>query len=84
MTKAHFLGPLASHPVHERFLELLGGHKPQSAGLFPVHFHGRVVFGVYMDGGDGGYISPDIADILIFAQRVPMAIERLVKQKQMA
>ncbi len=37
-----------------------------------------------MDGGDGGYINPDIADILILAQRVPAAVERLVRTLQAA
>ena len=81
VTGAHFLGPIQKHAIHERFYEILGGGKPQSAGLFPVRFHNRIVFGIYMDGGDGGYVNPDIADVLILAQRVPLALERLVKAK---
>lgn len=81
-TGAHFLGPIQKHTVHDRFLELLGGAKPNSAGLFPVRFRGRLVFGIYMDGGNAGFVNPDIADILILAQRVPLAVERLLRQKE--
>lgn len=84
VTGAQFLGPLQKHPTHDRLLELLGGQKPASAGLFPVHFKGRVVFGIYLDGGDGQYIDPNIADILILAQKVPLAIERLIRERQAA
>lgn len=81
-TGAQFLGPLQKHATHDRLLESLGGQKPASAGLFPVHFKGRVVFGIYLDGGGGKYIDPNIADILILAQKVPLAIERLIRESQ--
>lgn len=78
---AHFLGPMAEHKVHARFLEVLGGLKPKTVGLFPVHYRGRVVFGVYLDGGQDAYVNLDIADILLLAQRVPTALEQLVKRR---
>ena len=67
-------------------LELLakGCQKPAGAGLFPVHYRGKVVFGIYMDGGEGRYIDPNIADILILALKVPLAVERLIEAKQAA
>ncbi len=80
-TGGHFLGPLADHPVHRRFLKTLGGARPLTAGLFPVHYRGRVVFGIYLDGGDGAYVTTDIGDLLVLAQRVPQALERLVQRR---
>lgn len=80
-TGAHYLGPIADHKVHSFFLRALGGAKPRSAGLFPVHYRGRIVFGIYLDGGPGELASPDIADILLLAQRVPVALERIVQER---
>lgn len=60
---------------------MLGEGEPQTVGFFPVHYRGRVVFGVYLDGGGGRTVSVDIAEILLLAQRVPGALEQLVKRR---
>jgi hypothetical protein len=80
-TGAHFLGPLAPHPVYAPFLAALGGARPRTCALLPVHFHGRLVFGVYVDGGPGKRVTADISDLVILAQRVPAALERLIRQR---
>lgn len=80
-TASHFLGPLPPNPVHDRFLRALGGAKPATCGIFPVWFKGRVVFGIYIDNGDGQAIVPDIGDLLIVAQQVAAALERLIKAR---
>lgn len=80
-TGAHYLGPIADHKVHSFFLRALGGARPRSAGLFPVHYRGRIVFGIYLDGGPGELTSPDVADILLLAQRVPVALDRIVQER---
>lgn len=80
-TESHFLGPLAPNPVHDQFLRALGGAKPVTCGIFPVWFKGRIVFGIYIDNGDGQAIVPDIGDLLIVAQQVAAALERLIKAR---
>ncbi|MDF1562587.1 MAG: hypothetical protein P1V51_06070 [Deltaproteobacteria bacterium] len=80
-TGAHFLGPLLPHRIHKRFLSVLGEGEPTTVGFFPVRYRGRVVFGVYLDGGGGRTVSVDIAEILLLAQRVPGALEKLVQRR---
>lgn len=80
-TGAHFLGPLAPHPVYAPFLAALGGARPRTCTLLPVHFHGRLVFGVYVDGGPAKRVTADIGELVILAQRVPAALERLIRQR---
>lgn len=80
-TESHFLGPLAPNPVHDQFLKALGGGRPVTCGIFPVWFKGRIVFGIYIDNGDGQAIVPDIGDLLIVAQQVAAALERLIKAR---
>ncbi|MFW5879120.1 MAG: hypothetical protein ACOCVR_04795, partial [Myxococcota bacterium] len=77
-TGAPFLGPLAKNPVHDAFLARLGGARPGSVGLFPVHHRGKLVFGIYLDGGDGRNLSPDVGELLLLAQKAAMALQRLV------
>ena len=77
-TGAHYLGPLAEHPIHRRFLETLGGTRPPTAGLLPVHYRGRLVYGIYIDTD----VDPaHIGSLLVLAQRVPRALERLVQAR---
>ncbi len=77
-TGAPFMGPLASHPVHEAFLARLGGHRPRSAGLFPIHHRGRLVFGIYLDGGHDQDVALDVGELLILAQRAASTMDRLL------
>lgn len=75
------LGPLAEHPVNERLIEALGGGWPRSVGLFPVHWRSRVVFGIYLDGGEDADVATDVAEILVLAQRVAAILARLVDRR---
>jgi len=78
-TGAHYMGPVIDHPVHRQFFKTLGPPTPKTVGFFPVHYKGRIVFGIYLDGGDD--LSLGIAEILVMAQRVPIALERLVRKR---
>jgi len=80
-TGGQYLGPVASHPVHTAFLDTLGGAVPTTAVLLPVHYGGRVVFGMYLDAGHNKMVSPDVGELLVIAQRVPMTLERLVRAR---
>lgn len=83
-TGGYFIGPPTQHQVYDRFFAALGGARPQTVGLFPVHYHGRVVFGIYTDGGDGAGIDHDIANILIVAQQVPRTLDRQLQARRAA
>jgi len=78
-TGAHYMGPVIDHAVHRQFFKTLGPPTPKTVGFFPVHYKGRIVFGIYLDGGDD--LSLGIAEILVMAQRVPIALERLVRKR---
>ncbi len=80
-TGGHFLGPLTPHVAYAPLILALGGGRPQSVAFLPVYAHGRVVFGVYVDGGANAYLTSDISEIILLAQRVPAALERLVKAR---
>ena len=80
-TGAHYIGPLAPHPSYAPFLAALGGGRPRTAALLPVHFHGRLVFGLYLDGGAQKRVTADIGDLIVLAQRVPAALERLIQNR---
>lgn len=80
-TGAHFMGALAAHAVHQEFLKGLGKGKPGAVSLFPVHFRGKLVFGVYLDAGHSRDVSTDVADILVLAQKAAGALERLVEKR---
>lgn len=77
-TGAHFLGALPKHAVHAEFLNALGVARPGAVALFPVHFRGKLIMGLYMDAGHGADVPTDVADILLLAQRVPTVLERLM------
>ncbi|MBW2713297.1 MAG: hypothetical protein JRC77_06050 [Deltaproteobacteria bacterium] len=79
-TGAHYLGPVAPHPVHEKVFAVLGEPTPQAVGFFPVHYQGKMAFGIYLDGGDN--LSQGVGEILVMAQRVPQALERLVQKRK--
>jgi hypothetical protein len=80
-TEAPYLGPLHPHRVHLHFAHALGGDQPRTVGLFPVHYRGKLVFGIYLDSGDTGQAPDDIADLLLVAQRAPAALERVVQRR---
>lgn len=80
-TGAHYIGPLAPHPSYAPFLAALGGGRPRTAALLPVHFHGRLVFGVYLDAGPQKRVTNDIGELIVLAQRLPGALERLLERR---
>jgi hypothetical protein len=79
-TGAHYLGPVAPHPVHKKVFSVLGEPAPQTVGFFPVHYKGKMAFGIYLDGGND--LSQGVGEILVMAQRVPQALERLVQKRK--
>jgi hypothetical protein len=85
LTGSFSIGPAnAGNAVMRRFLDALGKATPVTVGLFPIHYGGRIVFGIYMDNGDGAVAGTDISDILIVAQRASAALTRLVRSRQAA
>jgi hypothetical protein len=79
-TGAHYLGPVAPHPIHKKVFSVLGDPAPQTVGFFPVHYKGKMAFGIYLDGGND--LSQGVGEILVMAQRVPQALERLVQKRK--
>jgi hypothetical protein len=47
--------------------------------LFPVHHAGRVAVAVYVDGGPGGRLARDVADVALLLEHVPPILERLAR-----
>jgi hypothetical protein len=80
-TGAHFMGPLKAHAVHQSFLQAIGDEVPSAIALLPVHFRGRLVLGLYLDAGDRRDVTTDLAELLVLAQRVPSALERLIAKR---
>ncbi len=80
-TGGHYLGPMQPHVSYAPLLMALGGGRPRSVLLLPVHKGGRLIFGLYLDGGEDAFVSTDIADLIVLAQQVPEALERLVKSR---
>jgi hypothetical protein len=83
-TGSHYLGPMAPHMAYAPLLLAIGGGKPRSVVFMPVRLRGRLVFGLYLDGGADAFVSADIGDILVLAQRAPVALERLLTARQAA
>ncbi|MBN1962650.1 MAG: hypothetical protein JW841_17085 [Deltaproteobacteria bacterium] len=80
-TGAHFIGPLQPSPAYAPFLSALGGGRPATAALLPIHFNGRLIFGLYLDAGPQKRVTADIGDLIVLAQRVPSALERLIQSR---
>jgi hypothetical protein len=80
-TGGHYLGPMQAHVSYAPLLLALGGGRPRSAALLPVHQNERLIFGLYLDGGADAHVSTDVADLMVLAQRVPKALERVLKQR---
>lgn len=78
----HFLGPLLPQPENLRFLAAMGGAKPNSVFLIPIIWQQKVVYVLYGDNGDGQNVPFDIGELLILAQRLPTAIQRLIEEKK--
>ncbi len=81
-TKCHFIGPIPNTIINDEFLRRLGKGRPLSALLMPVIFKGNLVLMIYGDNGPDEYVSTDIGEIMILAQRVPQVFENLVKRRK--
>ncbi len=78
----HYLGPVLAQPENQKFLDALGGAKPNSVFLIPIIWKEKVVYILYGDNGHGQNAPFDIGELLILAQRLPAAIERLIEEKK--
>lgn len=81
-TKCHFIGPLPNTIINDEFIRNLGNGRPASALLMPVMFKGNLVLMIYGDNGPDEYVSTDIGEIMILAQKVPAVFEELVKRRK--
>lgn len=81
-TKCHFIGPFQNTLINDEFLRLLGKGRPLSALIMPVIFKGELVLMLYCDNGPDEYVSTDIGEIMILAQKVPAVFEELVKRRK--
>jgi len=81
-TKCHFLGPIPNISVNDFFLKNLGNGRPASALLMPIMFNGKLVLIIYGDNGKDEYVSTDIGEILILAQRIPIVIKEMVRKRK--
>lgn len=79
---SHYLGPVLPNPENQRFLEALGGAQPNSVFLIPIIWKEKVVYILYGDNGHGANAPFDIGELLILAQKLPSAIERLIEEKK--
>jgi len=71
-------GEVARHPIHDRFLQVLGGgERPRAAALVPISLGSRIGLGIYLDGGPDGALSESLWSIATLAADVPAALERL-------
>jgi len=80
--KCHYLGPILTTPANNEFLEKLGGEKPNNAFLIPILVNERVVYMLYGDNGHGRNVPFDIGELLILAQKIPSALDQLIKRKK--
>jgi len=78
----HYLGPLMELPENQKFLSALGGAKPNSVFLIPIIWQAKVVYILYGDNGDGENVPFDIGELLILAQKLPLAIQHLIEEKK--
>jgi len=78
----HYLGPVLDQPVNQQFLQTMGGAKPNSVFLIPLLWQQKVVYLLYGDNGDGQNVTFDIGELLILAQKLPAAIQRLIEEKK--
>ncbi len=81
-TSCHYLGPVISQPENEKFLSALGGLKPASVFLIPLIWEEKVVYILYGDNGDGKNVPFEIGELLILAQKLPSAIQRMIEEKK--
>jgi len=78
----HYLGPMIPQPENDKFLQAVGGEKPNSVFLIPIIWQTKVVYVLYGDNGQGENAPFDIGELLILAQKLPAAIERLIEEKK--
>lgn len=81
---SHFIGPLRREAPTVAFLKLLGSGEPKTAVIMPILALGRVVNFLYCDNGPGELTPPNVAELLILAQRVGRSYEELVALRRKA
>lgn len=79
---SHYVGRLDDNDSNAALLEALGGGAPRSLAFLPVRLRGRIVFGIYLDGGPDAFLHANMGDVLVLAQRVPSVLERLVAARR--
>jgi MshEN domain len=82
MAGGHYLGPLPQVPINDRFLQLLGIGRPSTAFLITVSYNGKVVNILYGDNGPDTTVTTDITDLLILAQKIPLAFSKIIKRTE--
>jgi hypothetical protein len=80
--KCHYLGPIPSTPTNSAFLEKMGGEKPNNAFLIPILVNEKVIYLLYGDNGQGRNVPFDIGELLILAQKIPPALDQLIRRKK--
>jgi hypothetical protein len=80
--KCHYLGPILSTPTNTAFLEKMGGEKPNNAFLIPILVNEKVIYLLYGDNGAGRNVPFDIGELLILAQKIPPALDQLIRRKK--
>ncbi len=80
--KCHYLGPIQNTPTNAEFLKKLGGGKPNNAFLIPILVNEKVVYMLYGDNGHGQNVPFDIGELLILAQKIPPALDQLIRRKK--
>ena len=82
--RCHYLGPILPTPANSEFLQKLGGEQPNNAFVIPILVNEKVVYMLYGDNGHGQNVPFDIGELLILAQKIPAALEQLIKRKKQA
>lgn len=82
--RCHYLGPILPTPANSGFLQKLGGEQPNNAFVIPILVNEKVVYMLYGDNGHGQNVPFDIGELLILAQKIPAALEQLIKRKKQA
>jgi hypothetical protein len=80
--RSYYLGPLRGDPATTAFLQALGEGEPRTSLLMPLLVAGRVASILYADDGPGQLTSPDVAELLILAQKVGASLEAVIAARR--
>ena len=81
-TRAHYLGPLPSDPLHQHFLESLGRPHPHAVLIIPVRIKNRTIALLYGENGSNAIPPRLAADLMLFTTHVQSALEALLLRKK--